>query len=53
LWSPVITGAVFSWADGVIAVAALFLLMVPKLPSWAVVGFGAAAATLVARISGA
>jgi chromate transporter len=53
LWSPVITGAVFSWADGAIAVAALFLLMIPKLPSWAVVGFGAAAATLVARISGA
>jgi chromate transporter len=57
LWSPVITGAVFSWADGAIAAAALFLLMVPpkrfRLPSWAVVGFGAAAATLVARISGA
>ncbi len=57
LWSPVITGAVFSWADGAIAVAALFLLMVPpkrfQVPSWAVVGFGAVAATLVARISGA
>ena len=53
LWSSVIAGAVFSWADGAIAVAALFLLMVPRLPSWAVVGFGAAAATLVARISGA
>jgi chromate transporter len=53
LRSPVITGAVFSWADGAIAVSALFLLMVPKLPSWAVVGFGAVAATLVARISAA
>jgi chromate transporter len=53
LWSPVITGAVFSRADGAIAATALFLLVVPKLPSWAVVGFGAAAATLVARISGA
>ena len=53
LWSSVIAGAVFSWADGAIAVAALFLLLVPRLPSWAVVGFGAAAATLVARISGA
>jgi len=50
LWSPVITGAVFSWADGAIAAAALFLLMVPKLPSWAVVGFGAAAATMVAMV---
>jgi chromate transporter len=53
LWSPVITGAVFGWTDGAIALAALFLLMVPKTPSWAVVGFGAVATTLVARISGA
>jgi chromate transporter len=51
LWSPVITAAIFSVADVLIALAALLLLLVPKAPSWAVVGFGAAAASAVALLS--
>ena len=53
LYSSVWVGAIFSPADFAIALAALGLLLFARLPSWAVVGFGAAAASLVARISGA
>ncbi len=52
LWSPVIAGAIFSAADALIALAALALLFI-RVPSWAVVAFGAAVASAVARISGA
>lgn len=48
LWSPVITGAIFSPTDGVIALMALILLQLFEVPSWLVVGFGALAATLAA-----
>jgi chromate transporter len=47
LWSPVITSAVFSPADGAIALAALALLRL-AVPAWAVVGLCAAVAGLAA-----
>jgi chromate transporter len=53
LYSSVWVGAIFAPVDAAIALAALGLLLFARFPSWAVVGFGAAAATLVARISGA
>ena len=53
LYSSVWVGAIFTLRDFAIALVALGLLLFARLPSWAVVGFGAAAATLVARISGA
>jgi len=53
LYSSVWVGAIFTPADFAIALAALGMLLFARLPTWAVVGFGAVAATLVARISGA
>jgi chromate transporter len=53
LYSSVWVGAIFTPMDFAIALAALGLLLFARLPSWAAVGFGAAAATMVARISGA
>ncbi|HTP77100.1 MAG TPA: chromate efflux transporter [Rhizomicrobium sp.] len=47
LYTPVWTSAIFGLADVAIAAAALALLFTGKVPSWAVVAFGAAAATAV------
>jgi chromate transporter len=48
LYSSVWVGAILSPRDFLIALAALVLLLFARLPSWAVVGFGAAAASAVA-----
>jgi chromate transporter len=53
LYSSVWVGAIFTPMDFAIALAALGLLLFARLPSWAAVAFGAAVATMVARISGA
>ena len=53
LYSSVWVGAIFTPADFALALAALGLLLFGRLPSWAVVGFGAAAASAVAWLSGA
>ena len=53
LYSSVWVGAIFTPADFALALAALALLLFARLPSWAVVGFGAVAASAVAWISGA
>lgn len=53
LYSSVWVGAIFTPMDLLLALAALVLLLFARLPSWAVVGFGAAAASAVAWISGA
>lgn len=49
-WSPVLTGAIFTLPDAVIALTALGLLTLLRTPSWAVVGFCAVAASFVARL---
>ncbi|MGZ5960421.1 MAG: chromate transporter, partial [Rhizomicrobium sp.] len=47
-YTPVWTSAIFTLADFAIAAAALILLVWARAPSWAVVVFGALAATAVA-----
>ena len=51
LYSSVWVGAIFTPMDFAIALTALGLLLFARLPSWAVVGLGAAAASAVAWIS--
>lgn len=48
LYSSVWVGAIFSPWDFLIALVSLALLLFARLPSWLVVGFGAAAASLAA-----
>jgi chromate transporter len=50
LYTPVWTSAIFTLADFAIAAAALILLVWARAPSWAVVAFGALAATAVAAL---
>ncbi len=50
LYSSVWVGAIFTPLDFAVALAALGLLLFARLPSWAVVAFGAAAASVVALI---
>jgi chromate transporter len=49
-YSPVWTSAIFNVTDVLIAATALMLLVGAKVPSWAVVAFGALAATAIALI---
>ena len=49
-YSPVWTSAIFNVTDVLIAATALMLLVGAKAPSWAVVAFGALAATEIALI---
>ncbi|MGZ5997882.1 MAG: chromate efflux transporter [Rhizomicrobium sp.] len=49
-YTPVWTSAIFTLADFAIAAAALILLVWARAPSWAVVVFGALAATAVAAL---
>ena len=49
-YSPVWTSAIFNVTDALIAATALMLLVGAKAPSWAVVAFGALAATAIALI---
>jgi chromate transporter len=50
LYHPVWTGAIFSGADFALAIVAFLLLTVWKTPPWAVVVFGALAASLIAAV---
>ena len=50
LYTPVWTSAIFGLTDVAIAAAALVLLLTGKVPSWAVVAFGAAAASALSLV---
>jgi chromate transporter len=50
LYNPVWTGAIFSGVDFGLAIMAFLLLAIWKTPPWAVVVFGALAATLAAAL---